>query len=241
MPEIAIVAALERELVPLLRGWPVANRELGGRRFRFFEKGKQVAVCGGIGREAARRASEAVISLYQPSTVISVGFAGALDLALRVGDVLEPRYVVDAGDSSRIEIKSGQGILVSFGSVADTAQKTSLAEAYGAKAVDMEAASVAKSAEAHGLRFLAIKVISDEAGFSMPPMERFIGKEGEFQSGSFALYAGLRPWIWPSVIRLARNSVSASRALCMRLEQLDPFGDRAATPTLAVEQGNRNR
>lgn len=241
MPEIAMVAALERELAPLLKEWHAADREFSGRRFRFFESGKQVAVCGGMGREAARRASEAVISLFQPVTVLSVGFAGALDSSLRVGDVLEPRYVIDAGDSSRVEVGSGEGILVSFASVADTSQKTSLAQAYGAKAVDMEAAAVAKSAEAHGLRFAAIKVISDEVGFRMPPMDRFIGTEGEFHSGNFALYAGLRPWIWPSVIRLARNSVSASRALCKHLERLNRFEGNAATSALAIEGERKNR
>jgi adenosylhomocysteine nucleosidase len=241
MPEIAMVAALERELAPLLKGWHATDREFSGRRFRFFESGNQVAVCGGIGREAARRASEAVISLYQPVTVLSVGFAGGLDSSMRVGAVFEPRNVVDAGDSSRVDIGSGQGTLVSFSSVAGTAQKASLAQAYDAMAVDMEAASVAKSAEAHGLRFAAIKVISDEVGFRMPPMEQFIGKDGEFQSGSFALYAGLRPWIWPSVIRLARNSVTASRVLCRHLEQLNRSDGKAATSSLAMEGEHKSR
>jgi hypothetical protein len=64
------------------------------------------------------------------------------------------------------------------------------------------------------LRFVAIKVISDESSFLMPPMERFIRSDGTFRSGSFALYAALRPWLWGPVLRLARNSAKASYRLC---------------------------
>src|SRR5204863_10104916 len=69
MPKIAIVAALERELRPLVRSWKVEPREHAGRVFRFFERGDRVAVCGGIGAEAARRAAEAIIVLYAPEAI----------------------------------------------------------------------------------------------------------------------------------------------------------------------------
>ena len=214
MPEVAIVAALEREIWPLVRRWRASDREYSGRRFRFFESEHRVVVCGGIGPHAARRAAEAIISLYRPAIVQSVGFAGALDQSLRVGQLFEPRQVIDASDGSRADTGSGSGTLVSFSSVASTEQKSRLATAYQAQAVDMEAAAVAKSAEAHGLRFTAVKVISDDASFAMPPTERFIANDGGFRSGAFALHAAVRPWLWSSVFRLARNSTRASRELC---------------------------
>ena len=217
MPEFATVAALEREVWPLIHEWKVVEREHAGKKFKFFESDGSVVVCGGIGPEAARRAAEAVITLYRPARVLSVGFAGALKEGLRVGEVFEPRWVVDSRDGSKAETGSGAGVLVSFSSVAGAEQKTKLASAYGADAVDMEAAAVAKGAEARGLQFAAIKVISDELGFSMPPMERFVTADGSFQSGSFVLYSALRPWTWPTVYRLARNSSRASRSLCARL------------------------
>lgn len=219
MPEVAIVAALEREISPLVRNWTASDREYSGRSFRFFEFEQRVAVCGGIGPQAARRATEAVISLYKPSLVLSVGFAGALDGSLQVGHVFEPCLVIDASDSSRTATGVGSGVLVSFGSVAGPEQKARLAGAYQAQAVDMEAASVAKAAEAHGLRFGAVKVVSDDAGFEMPSLERFVGSDGSFASGRFALHAALRPWTWGVVIRLARNSAKAARQLCDYLQK----------------------
>jgi adenosylhomocysteine nucleosidase len=218
MPEIAVVAALEREVAPLVRNWRVSEQEQSGKKFRFFESRDAVVVCSGIGFEAARRATEAIIALHHPSLVLSVGFAGALDQSLRAGDLLEPRYVVDARDGTRTDTGSGNGVLISFPAVADVEQKAKLAKSYGAQAVDMEAAAVAKGAEARGLRFAAVKAISDEVGFAMPPMDRFIAPDGSFRGGSFALYAAARPFIWLNMMRLAQNSTKAAQALDAMLQ-----------------------
>src|ERR1700687_3135178 len=120
--KVAMVAALEREVRPLLKSWRSVEREYGGRRFKFFESGESVLVCGGIGAEAARRATEAVIALYQPELVQSVGFAGALDPALNVGQIFSPCRVIDARDGSSLEITAGEGVLVSASGVAGVEQ-----------------------------------------------------------------------------------------------------------------------
>jgi nucleoside phosphorylase len=222
MPRLAIVAALEREVRPLVKNWRVGEKEHNGRRFRFFENGDVVLVCGGIGAEAARRASEAIIAVSDPKVVCSAGFAGALDGTLKVGDIVRPRTVINAGDASRAIVEDGEGILVSFASVASPAQKLKLRESFGAQAVDMEAAAVARSAEARGKGFAAIKAISDQIDFEFPAMDRFVDSEGKFSEARFAFYVAVRPWLWPRVIRLARNSNRASHALCMSLRTLSP-------------------
>jgi nucleoside phosphorylase len=212
-----MIAALEREVWPLVRRWRISEREHDGRHFRFFESDTSVVVCGGIGPEAARRATEAVIAIYHPAAIVSVGFAGALDGSLRVGDIVEPRYVVDARDGSKTDTGEGSGVLISYASVAGPEQKAKLAKSYGACAVDMEAAAVAKGASARGLKFAAIKAISDEAGFPMPPVDRFVTADGSFQSSKFTAYVAVRPWTWPATFRLARNSTVAAEKLCERL------------------------
>jgi len=217
--KIAMVAALEREVRPLVKGWRRVEREYLDRRFKFFESGQAVLVCGGIGAETARRATEAVIALYRPELVQSVGFAGALDPALRVGEIFSPSRVIDARDGSRVEIATGRGVLVSAALIAGPEQKLKLAESYGAQAVDMEAAAVARGAQASGVRFMAVKAISDESSFAMPAMDRFIGGDGQFRTLSFVTFAGFRPWLWPRVIHLGRNGAKASRALCAELDR----------------------
>jgi adenosylhomocysteine nucleosidase len=222
MSRIAIIAAMEREVRPLIRSWKVSanvrSMEHGGRRYRLFENGETVLVCGGIGAEAARRATEAVIREVNPARVISVGFAGALDGSLQVGHVLEPRTVINAADGVRTEVGSGEGILVSSATVAGKEQKIRLGKAYGASAVDMEAAAVAQGAQARGIEFGALKAISDAADFSLPPLDRFVGDDGSFHSATFGLHVALRPWLWRTTIALARNSSKASHALCDALE-----------------------
>jgi adenosylhomocysteine nucleosidase len=222
MSRIAIIAAMEREVRPLIRSWKVSanvrSMEHGGRRYRLFENGETVLVCGGIGAEAARRATEAVIREVNPARVISVGFAGALDGSLQVGHVLEPRTVINAADGVRTEVGSGDGILVSSANVASKEQKIRLGKAYGASAVDMEAAAVAQGAQARGIEFGALKAISDAADFSLPALDRFVGDDGSFHSATFGLHVALRPWLWGATIALARNSSKASQALCGALE-----------------------
>ena len=213
------MAALEREIRPLVKRWRISNRDYDGRNFRFFENDPAVLVCGGIGAEAARRVCEAVIKLYQPRLVVSAGFAGALDPELEVGRMLTPRLVIDANDGSRTEVGSGNGVLVSFNAVADANQKLKLGKAYRADAVDMEAAAVARGAEANGIPFVAVKTISDEARFQMPTLDKFIARDGQFQPARFAMFAALRPWLWPGVLRLLANTQKASRALCRVLEE----------------------
>ncbi len=228
MPKIAIVAAIERELWPLIKNWPATEIHHDGREFTFFERDYAVAVCGGIGAEAARRAAEAIIVRYSPELLISAGVAGALVPELRVGETIFPSTVIDTQDGSRHQTAirdtalSGstlaRTVLASYPEIANVAQKQQLAKSYGAHAVDMEAAAVARSAQAHNLSFLAIKAISDESNFELPEMSRFI-RDGKFQTKRFILHVALRPWLWLKMIRLARNTQIASHSLCAWLRE----------------------
>jgi adenosylhomocysteine nucleosidase len=217
---IAIVAALEREVRPLIKNWQVSQKGRDGRKFRFFEQGDAVLVCGGIGTAAARRAAEAVIAIYSPARICSAGFAGALDPKLKIGDILQPQRVVNAADCSSVSLSHGSGVLVSFSSVAGPEQKAKLCDSFSAQAVDMEASAVACAAEAHGVEFTAVKVISDEADFNFPSMDRFIDERGQFREWKFGAYTAIRPWLWPSVALLARNSSKASYTLCDHLSKM---------------------
>lgn len=233
--KIAIVAALEREVRPLIRRWPMRERHHLGRNFHFFENEDVVVVCGGVGAEAARRAAEALIALYAPQIIFSAGFAGALGPATKIGAVVVPRRVINASDGSSIDTGQGEGVLVSFASVASREQKAKLARSYGAQAVDMEAAAVAQAAHTRGVPFAAVKAISDESNFALPPMERFISPSGQFRAWPFAAFAILRPWWWGNVLKLARHSARASHALCERLAVLSqPL--RGANPSRSGAQ-----
>jgi adenosylhomocysteine nucleosidase len=210
---IAIVAALEREVKSAVRTWQVVERKHQGRKFKFFETQQAVLVCGGIGPGAARRATEAVIALYAPATVLSLGFAGALSSDLKVGELFVPQQVIDIADGSRVETGSGLGVLLSVGSVTGKDQKRRLSQSYGAQAIDMEAAAVARGAESRGRAFQAVKAISDEVDFEMPAMEGAIDSQGNFRTSRFLISAIVRPASWLAVLRLVQNSSKAAGTL----------------------------
>lgn len=216
--KVVIVAALEREVKLAIEHWHVAEGEHDGRYFRFYESNCCALLCGGIGVEAARRAAEALITRYQPETIISLGFAGALDETMKVGDIFIPGRVTDARDGSTHVIERGEGTLVTFGSIVSAEQKAKLATAYRAQAVDMEAAAVARAARLHGIRFEAVKAISDDTNFDMPELEHFI-KDGQFCMAGFLVHTVIRPFLWPALLRLAKNTGMASRTLCAWLDQ----------------------
>jgi adenosylhomocysteine nucleosidase len=228
MPKIAIVAAIERELWPLIKSWPATKIRHEGRDFTFYESDYAVTVCGGIGAEPARRAAEALIVKYSPELLISAGVAGALVPELRAGETIFPSTVIDTQDGGRHEtaIRNGalggsslsRTVLASYPEIASVAQKQQLAKSYGAHAVDMEAAAVARAAQAHNINFLAIKAISDESNFELTEMSRFI-HDGKFRTSPFILHVAVHPWLWLKVIRLARNTHLASDNLCAWLRE----------------------
>jgi adenosylhomocysteine nucleosidase len=102
--------------------------------------------------------------------------------------------------------------------VANVEQKKKLANAYGASAVDMEAAAVARGAVARKADFIAVKAISDAYDFEFSQLERFIDSEGRFHSGSLVMFAAIRPWLWKKLLYLKRNSERAAVTLCDWLE-----------------------
>jgi adenosylhomocysteine nucleosidase len=223
MSTIAIIAALERELLPLVRGWKQSAFTFGGKSFRVYQddhsREKLVAVAGGIGCCAAELAARAVVAEYRPQALISAGLAGAIIRSLKVGCVITPNVIIDGRSGTEYRCSLGEGVvgggvLVSAGEIAGAGSKPALMEAFHALAVDMEAAGVAEVATEAQIGFCCVKAISDEADFPMPALNRFVGPEGNFQTGKFVAWAAFRPWVWPRVIALGRNGNRATRALC---------------------------
>ncbi len=216
---IIIVAALEREVAGLVTGWPSQVVASSRGQVKLFVKANALVAVGGIGTIFARAAADAAYKHAggDVGMLISAGLAGALTTEWKAGDVFQPATVIDDADGVSIETGTGAGTLITAGTVADAKLKRIFAEKHIAQAVDMEAYAVADVARVYGVPFLAIKAISDELEFPLPPLDRFIGTNGKFRSGQFALYAAVRPWIWAGIARLAANSRKASEALCIEL------------------------
>lgn len=231
---IAIITALERELQPLIRGWNTTELRFQGRTWRIYQRDDVIAAAGGIGAKAAEITARGIVNQYHPELLISAGFAGALIRSLKVASVITPNVIVDAATGNEYRCETGGGILVTAGEIASGDSRQELVEKFHGLAVDMEAAAVAEVAQTARIGFRCVKAISDEAHFSLPPMNRFVGTDGHFQTGKFMAFAAMRPWIWPKVVALARNGNRAARALCHWLSRY-PANDFQAARVVKLD------
>jgi adenosylhomocysteine nucleosidase len=104
-------------------------------------------------------------------------------------------------------------------------EKRRLASAYRASLVDMEAVAVARLAAMRGIPFYCIKGVSDGAEEKLPDLNGFLGPDGRFKTAQFVLYALMRPWYWPALVRMGENSRKASQNIAKSLlELLDERG-----------------
>ena len=215
---IGIIAALPGELKPLVKGWQRVSVDVEGASKWTLIQGDdtQIAVCAGMGSEAARRAF-ALAELDGPlDLVLSVGWAGALHNEVAAGMVQVPTVVIDAQTGEQFSLTEGKRRcrLVTMAHVADAAEKMRLAGAYGgAVLVDMEAATVARMATMRQIPLLCIKGVSDEAGATLPDMNRFIDTRGRMRMVSFIAYVAFRPQYWPALLQLGKNSALAAKAM----------------------------
>jgi adenosylhomocysteine nucleosidase len=148
--------------------------------------------------------------------LLSVGWAGSLHVEVPPGTVQVPTVVIDAQTGEQFSLTEGkrQWRLVTTARVADDAEKTRLAATYrDAVLVDMEAATVARLADMHGIPLLCIKGVSDAAGATLPDLNPFIDRMGHMRMTRFLGYIALRPRYWPSLVHLGRNSSRAAEAM----------------------------
>lgn len=211
----AIIAALPREVKALVRGWK--EHRLPGKILAYTND-FAVVTCAGMGPARATLALQAALSLKPVTAVISAGLAGACDPALRVGDIVRAGVVIDAQTGERFTNPLFDQTLITTSVIAGSNEKQRLYASYKASAVDMEAATVARLAQARNLPFRAIKSISDEAAFEMQELAQFATSDGQFREAAFAAHAALRPNLWPKLFALAGNSKRAVQSLTRELE-----------------------
>jgi adenosylhomocysteine nucleosidase len=213
-PRPVFIAALQREIASLVRGWR-RDEELSAPHIQVYSNDDAVIACAGMGAHRASLAVEAALRHGPASELISVGWAGACDHRLAVGDVIHPTIVIDAKTGERFFLAEpvsteASEILITVAHPAGAIEKQRLGISYYASAVDMEAAAVARIARARELPFHAIKAISDDADFELPSMERFSTPSGQFREAAFGLHVAVRPKLWSPVMTMAKSSKLAA-------------------------------
>ena len=207
-----MVAAEAREFEGILKRagevrplkWPGAafSREAAWKNSRWF------LIANGPGPRLVERALERKPDVDR---ILSVGFCGALDPALQIGDIVVSGEVPKGLGASFV-----QGDVVSVDRVAFTArEKCDLRAATGAAVVEMESAAVAQKAREWDVPFGCVRVVSDAAGDDLPlDFNRYRDADGRFDRTRIALAALGRPFtVLPGLIRLDRHCRRAAERL----------------------------
>ena len=192
-------------------------------------------VIAGVGRAAARRATELLLAGHRPSWIIAAGFAGALDPAMGRNDLVLPAEVIDLeGRRFPVEpleslgpvVQHARGRLVTVDRpVLEAQAKAELHRTAQANLVDMESSAVAAVCAERLVRFLAVRVISDDAQSDLPREVATLLT----RSGSYRVGAALRAiWNRPSSLKdfwtLHQRAIEAAdrlaKFLALCLDQL---------------------
>jgi adenosylhomocysteine nucleosidase len=122
----------------------------------------------GIGRDNSRRSLVDSLAQSTPRLVLTCGFAGGLDPALKIGDVVfEPQDASPREKLLRASAKPGKFFCAAR--IASTAaEKKKLRGDTHADAVEMESAEIHAVCRERGIPCVTVRVISDVAHEDMP-------------------------------------------------------------------------
>jgi adenosylhomocysteine nucleosidase len=174
---IAITFALPAESSDFIRRIENAspNSREGVESFRGRLHGRSIVVIHtGVGRKICRERLEILLRRENFESLISAGFAGALEKDLRVGHLLvaENFSSQEFLGSAKLDLADETtflGKLLTVPRMVETvADRESLQRKYGAAAVDMETEVVAELCAAHNLPMLSIRAISDTIAEPFP-------------------------------------------------------------------------
>ncbi len=195
-----VIAAERRELDGILERFGKSVRldwPSGFAREANWNGDRWLLIANGPGASlAAQAATYAMERNIEVNGIISTGFCGALDPALKVGDIVtDPPLSLDCV-------------------VSTAAEKRALYAQTGARIVEMESAAIRRKASEWKTPFHSIRAVSDTAAEDMPlDFNLYRDAEGRFSRPGIALAAMRRPFTIPALLRLERNCKIATRSL----------------------------
>ena len=232
--DIGIVAALSMEVAPFVgRCLPVQSYV--GDRFQvsgvLLHDIRIAVVESGAGANLAARATNTLIDGHAPKWVVSVGFSGALQPHLKVGDLVVANAIVDRqgkGLSVPVQMQSAPQDRLFVGKFVNTEQivrlaadKQQLGESTGALAVDMESLAVARVCAERNIRFMAVRVISDDLSKDLPQeVLSVFGSTGYRRAGAVLSALWNRPSSWSDMWQLREQAVVAAARLGLFLRNV---------------------
>jgi adenosylhomocysteine nucleosidase len=238
---IAIFGAVKEEIAGIKQAMNISDHIRLGKTSAWPGKwGKQsiVLVRSGVGQQRAEDATLQVIDRFKPSTLVSIGYAGAVQPELNVGDLViadtiikekkKGEYFPDSDWLNRAKdvacpegFKAVVGGLLTVDNVIhDSLSKKELGENYSVQAVEMETSAIAKVAEEKNVPILSLRVISDRLDQELLDSSSFLGSDGEISTIKAGWYVLTHPGSIKSALSLRSQTQIATQALTKFLSDL---------------------
>jgi hopanoid-associated phosphorylase len=195
------------------------------REAKILGEGAQVLIGGGDLARLGERL-EAALGQGGVGGVVSFGLCGALDPALKVGDLVIGDSVADAAvfyDTDRswadrlvaaLPTPARGRFAAAEQPVGAVAEKAALRTATGALAVDLESFTVARLARDFGVPFAVIRAVSDDARHALPHAATVgLGADGRPAVGKVLASLRDHPWQIGALIRTALEAEDGFHAL----------------------------
>jgi len=236
---IALLGAVSEEIAGIKKAMHIFDRtrlnktEIWTGKWR--EKNIMLARTG-VGRQKAKQATAQVIENFHPEAIISIGYAGALNAELKVGDLFIADCILDEQNDSVAfevndslnsewldlaksisfsrELKAKVGKLITVNSVIHTPEgKQDLGKQFGADAVEMETIEIAMLAREMKIPFLSVRGISDAVDHELIDSSSFLGADGEISKLRAGWYVLTHPKSLKNAISLRSHTQIATQNL----------------------------
>ena len=223
---IAIIGAIKDEIAGVKKEMQITDtlRWQSGNAFAGTWQGRPIVlVRSGMGCECAKIALAEIAEKYDLERVVSIGYAGALDPALQVGDLIiadkvvyyetMKSYSLDKELSDPMpEVR--RGTLLTVDSPATKPQeKKALREKYSAVAVDMETSALAEEAQARDLPFVSIRAVTDTADQELIDCSHLVAEDGDVSKLKAGWHILTHPGDLKGMIDLGKNAQKATANL----------------------------
>ena len=231
---IAIVGAVKEEIAGIKQAMNISDHVRLGKSSAWpgkWVKQNIVLVRSGVGRQRAEDATLQVIDHFKPGCLISIGYAGAVQPELNVGDLVIADTIIEenekgeyAPDSTWLnrakEISCSNGVKTIVGGlltvdnvIHDCPSKQELGEKFNVQAVEMETSAIAKVAEEKGVPLLSLRVISDRLDQELLDSSSFLGSDGEISTLKAGWYVLTHPGSIKSALSLRTQTQIATQSI----------------------------
>lgn len=210
---VGLLAPMPSEFSPLVKACALARTESGwGGTAGAIEL---VAGKTGIGTRLAAEATVRLLDSAPIDHVMVVGIAGGMGSS-KVGDLIFPEVVVDKATGAEyrptpLREVASYGRLVTHDDFDMQRDECAALVADGFIAVDMETAAVACVCERRGVKWSAVRSISDLVGVTPGDVIGLANADGTPNVGASIKYLLTKPWRIPKLVRLGVDSQRAAK------------------------------